>query len=49
MGDRITNEVNSVLLRLPISLLLIFAIYIHSGANVFTELPDSSVLFHVWK
>lgn len=48
MGDRITNGVNPGPLQVQISVFLLFAVCIHSGANVFTELPDSSLLF-VWE
>lgn len=43
MGDRITNGVNPGPLQAQISVLLLFAICIHSGTNVFIELPDNSL------
>lgn len=45
MGDRITNGVNPGPLQVQISVFLLFAVCIHSGADVFTEVPDSSLLF----
>lgn len=45
MGDRITNGVNPGPLQVQISVLLLFAFFIHSGTNIFIELLDSSLLF----
>lgn len=45
MGDRITNAVNPGPLQVQISVLLLFAICIHSGTDVFIELLDSYLLF----
>lgn len=45
MGDRITNGVNPGPLQVQISMLPLFAVFIHSGTSVLPELPDSFLLF----
>lgn len=45
MGDRITDGVNPGPLQVQISVLLLFAVCIHSGTNVFIEFPCNSLLF----
>lgn len=49
MGVRITNGINPGLLLVEIFMFLIFAICIHSGANVCIELLRDALQFHVWK